>query len=150
MLVSVADVGHGPSVGQLCGTERSFGGVQFKSARGGRITPGEWERCTGLRLRFIYRRRGPSLLVAEGRLNTMDRAVASRSKTGPGVVTAPIFLRVPQVKLPKRLNLAKDATRTHEAVPRRIVAGWVDGRLRFELPVSQGRCPCLKVLEKPS
>jgi hypothetical protein len=27
--------------------------------RGGRITPGEWERRTGLRLRFIYRRRGP-------------------------------------------------------------------------------------------
>ena len=39
-----------------------------KSTRGGRITPGEWERRTGLRLRFIYRRRGPSLLVAEGRL----------------------------------------------------------------------------------
>ena len=41
-----------------------------KSTRGGRITPGEWERRTGLRLRFIYRRRGPSLLVAEGRLNS--------------------------------------------------------------------------------
>ena len=26
-----------------------------KSLRGGRITPGEWERRTGLRLRFIYR-----------------------------------------------------------------------------------------------
>ncbi len=36
-----------------------------KSTRGGRITPGEWERRTGLRLRFIYRRRGPSLLVAD-------------------------------------------------------------------------------------
>jgi hypothetical protein len=30
-----------------------------KSTRGGRITPGEWERRTGLRLRFIYRHRGP-------------------------------------------------------------------------------------------
>ena len=49
-----------------------------KSTRGGHITPGEWERRTGLRLRFIYRRRGPSLLVAEGRLNTKGRAVASR------------------------------------------------------------------------
>lgn len=65
-----------------------------KSLRGGRITPGEWERRTGLRLRFIYRRRGPSLLVAEGRLNTKGRAVASRSKTGRGLVTAPIFLLV--------------------------------------------------------
>jgi hypothetical protein len=29
--------------------------------RGGRITPGEWERRTGLRLRFVYRRSGASL-----------------------------------------------------------------------------------------
>jgi hypothetical protein len=41
-----------------------------KSLRGGRITPGEWERRHGLRLRFVYRRIGSSLLVAEGRLNT--------------------------------------------------------------------------------
>lgn len=99
-----------------------------KSLRGGRITPGEWERRTGLRLRFIYRRRGPSLLVAEGRLNTKGRAVASRSKTGRGVVTAPIFLLVPQVKLRKRLDLARDAERAIDGVPGRIVAGWVETR----------------------
>ena len=69
-----------------------------KSTRGGRITPGEWERRTGLRLRFIYRRRGPSLLVAEGRLNTKGRAVASSRKPAR-VATVPIFLLVPQVKL---------------------------------------------------
>ncbi|WP_112309344.1 head-tail joining protein [Pseudogemmobacter bohemicus] len=92
------------------------------------LTPGEWERRTGLRLRFIYRRRGPSLLVAEGRLNTKGRAVASKSKTGRGVVTAPIFLLVPQVKLPKRLDLARDAERAHDAVPGLIVAKWAKGR----------------------
>ena len=37
-----------------------------RGLRGGKITPGEWERRRGLRLRFVYRRRGPSLLVAEG------------------------------------------------------------------------------------
>jgi hypothetical protein len=99
-----------------------------KSTRGGRITPDEWERRTGLRLRFVYRRSGPSLLVAEGRLNTRGRAVASRSKTGRGLVTAPIFLLVPQVKLPKRLDLARDAERAHGAVPGLIVANWVEGR----------------------
>ena len=93
---------------------------------GRRITPGAWERKTGLRLRFVYRRTGPSLLVAEGRLNTKGQAVASRSKTGRGQVTAPIFLLVPQVKLPKRLDLARDAERAHDAVPRLIVANWVD------------------------
>jgi hypothetical protein len=97
-----------------------------KSSNGGRITPGEWERRTGLRLVFIYRRRGPSLLVAEGRLNSTGRAVASRSKTGRGLATVPIFLLVPQVKLRKRLDLARDAQRVVDGVPRRIVSGWVE------------------------
>ena len=97
-----------------------------KSTRGGRITPGEWERRTGLRLRFVYRRTGPSLLVAEGRLNKKGRAVASRSKTGRGLTTVPIFLLVPQVRLPKRLDLARDAEWVRDAVPGLIVANWVD------------------------
>ncbi len=96
-----------------------------KSRKGGRITPLEWERRTGLRLRFVYRRRGPSLLVAEGRLNTKGQAAVSRSKTGRGKATVPIFLLVPQVKLQKRLDLARDAARVHEAVPGLIVANWV-------------------------
>jgi hypothetical protein len=54
--------------------------------------------------------------------------VASRSKTGRGVVTAPIFLLVPQVKLPKRLNLARDAERAQTKVPGLIVTNWVDAR----------------------
>lgn len=99
------------------------------SRRGGRITPGEWERRTGLRLQFVYRRAGPSLLVAEGRLNTKGRAVASRSKTGRGLVTAPIFLLVPQVKLPKRLDLARDAERARDAVQGLIVANWAEGKM---------------------
>ena len=95
-----------------------------KSTRGGRITPGEWERRTGLRLRFIYRRRGPSLLVAEGRLNSKGRAVASKSKTGRGAATVPIFLMVPQIRLRKRLDLARDAERAVNSVTGRIVHGW--------------------------
>ena len=99
-----------------------------KSTRGGRITPGEWERRTGLRLRFIYRRRGPSLLVAEGRLNSKGRAVASRSKTGRGLATMPVFLLVPQVRLQKRLDLARDAERVMDGVEGRIVAGWMKSK----------------------
>ena len=71
-----------------------------KGNRGARLTPAEWERRRGMRLRFIYRRNGPSLLVAEkARINTRGLAVASRAKTGRGQVSAPIFLLVPQVKL---------------------------------------------------
>ncbi len=100
-----------------------------KGRGGARLTPGEWERRRGMRLRFIYRRNGPSLLVAEkARINTRGTAVASRSKTGRGQVTAPIFLLVPQVKLRKRLDLMRDAERVAEAVPGLIVANWVDGR----------------------
>jgi hypothetical protein len=96
-----------------------------KSLRGGRISPREWERRTGLRLRFVYRRMGTSLLVAEARLNTRGRAVVSRSRTGRGVATVPIFLLVPQVNLPKRLDLARDAERAHDTMPGLIVANWV-------------------------
>ena len=99
-----------------------------RGLRGGRITPGEWERRRGLRLRFVYRRRGPSLLVADGRLNSRGLGVASRSKTGRGRSTVPIFLLVPQVRLPKRLNLDRDAERSQDGVPELIVANWVEVR----------------------
>lgn len=99
-----------------------------KGSRGKALTPGEWERRRGLRLRFIYRRNGPSLLVAEGRLNSRGLGVASRSKTGRGKSTVPIFLLVPQVKLTKRLDLARDATRMQAAIPGLIVASWIEAR----------------------
>ena len=100
-----------------------------KGLKGRRITPGEWERRRGLRLRFVYRRRGPSLLVADGRLNNRGLGVASRSKTGRGRSTVPIFLLVPQVKLAKRLNLARDADRAQATVPGLIVANWLEAKL---------------------
>lgn len=80
-----------------------------KGRGGKRPTPREWEARTGLKLRFIARSTRPSLLVAEGRLNSKGRAVASRSRTGRGLTSVPIFLLVPQVRLRKRLDLAQDA-----------------------------------------
>ena len=100
-----------------------------KGRKGGRITPEEWERRRGLRLRFVYRRRGPSLLVADGRLNSRGLGVASRSKTGRGKATVPIFLLVPQVKLAKRLDLTRDADRVQAGVPGLVVAKWVSERV---------------------
>ena len=100
-----------------------------KGRRGAKLTPGEWERRRGLRLSFVYRRSGPSLLVADGRLNTKGLGVASRSKSGRGRATVPIFLLVPQVKLPKRLDLNRDAERALDSVPGLIVANWLETRL---------------------
>jgi hypothetical protein len=99
-----------------------------KGTRGKALTPGEWERRRGLRLRFVYRRGGPSLLVADGRLNSRGLGVASRSKTGRGQSTVPIFLLVPQVKLAKRLSLARDAERAQAAIPGLILANWMEAK----------------------
>ena len=99
-----------------------------KGTRGKALTPGEWERRRGLRLRFVYRRGGPSLLVADGRLNSRGLGVVSRSKTGRGQSTVPIFLLVPQVKPAKRLSLGRDAERAQASIPGLIVANWLEER----------------------
>ncbi|WP_297540231.1 DUF6441 family protein [Roseovarius sp.] len=95
-----------------------------KGRGGARLTPGEWEKRRGMRLRFVYRRRGPSMLVADGRLNSRGLGVASRSKTGRGRATVPIFLLVPQVRLRKRLDLARDVERVVGKVPGLVVERW--------------------------
>ena len=67
--------------------------------------------------------------MAKGRLNTKGQSVESRSKTGRGKVNAPIFLLVPQVKLPNRLDLTRDAGRALDSVPGLIVANWMEDRI---------------------
>ena len=52
--------------------------------------------------------------------------MASRSKTGRGAASVPIFLLEPQVKLRKRLDLARDARAVQERIPGAIVANWVE------------------------
>lgn len=99
---------------------------------GKRITPGGWERRTGLRLRFVYRRRGLSLLVADdARLNGAGMARAKRGRRRrdgilTGAQSVPIFLLVPQVSLRKRLDLDRDARWAEAALPRLIAARWPD------------------------
>ncbi|WP_319825856.1 DUF6441 family protein [Thalassovita sp.] len=100
-----------------------------KGVGGRRMTPGEWEKRRGLRLRFVWRRRGPSLLVADGRLSSRGLGVASRAKSGRGRASVPVFLLVPQVRLRKRLDLARDAARAQAELPGRIAKHWVAGRL---------------------
>lgn len=92
----------------------------------GRFTPGEWERRRGVKLRFVYRPNGKALLVADGRLNKKGFGVESRSKTGRGRATVPIFLLVPRVRLQKRLNLQSSADRIARTMGARLVSGWRD------------------------
>jgi len=64
-----------------------------------------------MRLRFFYRRNGPSLLIADGeRLNSRGLAAAKggcRRWDGilTGAPTVPVFLLLRQVKMPKKLDL---------------------------------------------
>lgn len=106
---------------------RGLGGV--------RLTPGAWERRTGLRLRFVYRRSGPSLLVADdARLMKSGRAVAKKGKRRKdgvltGAQTVPIFVLVPQVRLPKKLDLYGAAETIAARMPAEIVDRWVDQKV---------------------
>jgi len=62
-----------------------------KALGGGRITPGAWERKTGLRLRFIYRRTGASLLVVD--YVSMEQKIDNARQTRGGRVRANIGTR---------------------------------------------------------
>lgn len=94
-----------------------------RGTRSARLTPGEWESRRGIRLRLVYRENAPSLLVADGaRLNARGLGVASRSKTGRGAATVPIFILLPQVRLRKRIDLARSAREGALGLPGRIRA----------------------------
>lgn len=102
-----------------------------KRPGGQRPTPEDWERRTGLKLRFVLRRSGPSLLVADGaRINKGGLAVMSRAKVRKkdgiqrGAVTAVIFILVPQTRLRKRLDLERAARAALNALPEAIARRW--------------------------
>lgn len=80
------------------------------------LTPGEWERRTGIRLRFVYRPGRASLLVAdEGTLNGRTGAFRpiTRKRTAAderrgftrGATTTPIFVLLPSVQFANRVAL---------------------------------------------
>ena len=90
-----------------------------KGPRGRRITPAEFEQRTGLRLRMVYRRRRPALLVADNaRLGRsgLARANITRGRRGTytrlkGRTTVPVFVLLPQVKLRRMLDVAGERGR---------------------------------------
>lgn len=93
------------------------------AGRPARITPGGWERRTGLRLRFVYRRGRPSLLVAENvRLTSKGVAAPNRKRTDQA--SAVIFLLVPQVSLRKRLDIGRTGETWAARVPSLIARNW--------------------------
>lgn len=102
-----------------------------RGPRGARMTPLTWERRHGMRLRFVYRRTGPSLLVADdARLTKKGSAIQKRGKRRKrdgiltGAQTVPIFILVPKVRIGKRLNLLSAAERVSAQIPGLIASNW--------------------------
>ena len=99
-------------------------------ARGKRMTPGLWEQMHGARLRFIYRRGAPSLLVADnmrartGKRGGFAQGSASALRSGRGMTSVVMFILVPQVSLKKRLDVDAAAERWGSALPELIVRNW--------------------------
>lgn len=102
-------------------------------ARGGkRITPQEWERAHGVRLRFVPRRGAAPLLVADNqRLNSRGRAVANVGRRQgivftrvAGRTTVPIFVLVRRVSLRRRLDLRAAADAWAARLPTEIERHW--------------------------
>jgi hypothetical protein len=95
-----------------------------------KITPGAWERIHGLRLRFVYRRSAPSLLVAENvRLTARGRAANIGRLGDPftrlaGRTTVPLFILVPQVTVRKRLDVDGAAQKWIRALPQLVLQQW--------------------------
>lgn len=103
-----------------------------RGAGGRKITPAEWERRTGRRLRLIYRKGRTGLLVDDGTVRTkgtmsrMSRRGFHTTFTPKGFRNrvVPIFALVPQVTLKKRMNLFPAAERIAATAPARIAAAW--------------------------
>jgi hypothetical protein len=97
-----------------------------KGPRGKRMTPGLWEKIRGQRLRFVYRRGKPSLLVAEnqrarqGQRGGFSAASQKAQASGRGLVTVPMFLLVPQVTLKKKFDIDSASRRWVSRLANRI------------------------------
>jgi hypothetical protein len=97
-----------------------------------KITPLLWERIHGIRLRFVYRQPGASLLVADNvRLTARGRAAANIGwRQGAiysrlsGRTTVPLFILVPQVSVKKRLGVEGAAQKWIRALPQLVLRNW--------------------------
>jgi Family of unknown function (DUF6441) len=108
-----------------------------KGTDGKRISPSTFPEHRFGPLRFVGRSSGPSLLVVDGlrasfsrktgELRGFRRATDRARRSGQGLTTVVMFLLVPQVKLSKRLDVARAAERWSAQLP-----ALIEQRLRSE------------------
>ena len=97
---------------------------------GKRINPSNFPEHRFGPLRFVYRQGKPSLLVVDGvRVNAGTGRVGRRAKGGAytqsgrlkaGMATVVMFVLVPQVRMPKRLDVERAARHWVRALPQLI------------------------------
>ena len=107
-----------------------------RGVNGKRISPSNFPEQRYGKLRFVYRSKGPSLLVADkmkashsretGSLRGFRRASDKSIKTGQGLTTVVMFWLVPQVKLPKLITFEAEAKRWVNQLPHLILKHWPD------------------------
>lgn len=99
---------------------------------GKRISPSNWPEARFGRLRFVFRRGRPSLLVVE-RQPSIKKATGALSfrkpskraiRTGEKLATVIMFILVPQVRPPKFLDIPRSANKAG----RRMVRLYIRGR----------------------
>ena len=98
-----------------------------KGTDGKRVSPSTFPEHRFGPLQFVPRQNGPSLLVVDGlrasysrqtgQLRGFRRATDRARRSGQGLATVVMFLLVPQVKLRKRLDVARVAERWSAQLP---------------------------------
>jgi hypothetical protein len=98
-----------------------------KGTDGKRISPTTFPEHRFGPLRFVPRQSGPSLLVVDGlrasfsrktgELRGFRRTADRARQSGQGLTTVVMFLLVPQVKLPKRLDVVRAAEHWSAQLP---------------------------------
>jgi len=106
--------------GRIVGKDGFYLAIPLPAAgsrgRNRNLTPGEWERRTGIRLRFVYRPGRASLLVVDegtlnGRTGTFRPITRKRTQADErrgflrGATSTPIFVLIPSVAFANRVAL---------------------------------------------
>lgn len=93
---------------------------------GKRISPSNFPEHSRGNLRFVYRQGKPALLVVDeqrargGKRGGFARAGARARASGRGLVTVPMFVLVPLVRIPKKVSLERLRYRAGQRLPRQI------------------------------
>jgi hypothetical protein len=100
--------------GRIRGKEGGFLAIPTAAAgsqgKNRHLTPAEWERRTGAKLRFVYRRNRPSLLVLDAGVLSGKGQIAKlntpkRQASGRGNATIVIFVLMPMVSFANRFSV---------------------------------------------